>query len=181
MMADIALVTKNAGKSREFERILGIKIEPVGIQLPEIQELDVVKVAERKAAIAFAELGRPVMVDDTGLVIHAWNGLPGALVSWFLDSVGNAGIIRMMAGWPDRSAHVVTAIGYCDESGPRVFEGAVQGEIALEERGGNGFGYDPIFIPYGVSRTFAELTNEEKDQVSMRRLALDKARTELKL
>ncbi|HET6355407.1 RdgB/HAM1 family non-canonical purine NTP pyrophosphatase [Streptomyces sp.] len=180
-MEGIALVTKNAGKAREFERILGVKIQPVSMALPELQELDVVKVAERKAALAFAELNRPVLVDDSGLVINAWNGLPGALVSWFLDSVGNAGIIRMMAGWPDRSARVVTAIGYCDEGGTAVFEGAVTGHIASEEAGTNGFGYDPIFIPAGCDRTFAQLTDEEKDSISMRRRALDKARSALKL
>lgn len=180
-MEGIALVTKNAGKAREFERILGVKIEPVTLSLPEIQEIDVAKVAERKASLAFAELGRPVMVDDTGLVIHAWNGLPGAFVSWFLDGVGNEGIIRMMVGWADRSAHVVTAVGYCDDAGTQVFEGSVQGEIAPAEAGNNGFGYDPIFIPVGSRQTFAQLSDEEKDGVSMRRLALDKARKALNM
>ncbi len=155
--------------------------EPVSLDLPEFQELDVTKVAERKAAMAFAELRRPVMVDDSGLVIAAWNGLPGALVSWFLDSVGNVGLIRMMAGWPDRSAQVVTAIGYCDEGGTQVFVGTVEGKIAPEEAGSNGFGYDPIFIPGGHDQTFAQLSDDEKDAISMRRRALDKARSALKL
>ncbi|MDX3458572.1 non-canonical purine NTP pyrophosphatase [Streptomyces sp. ME02-8801-2C] len=112
---------------------------------------------------------------------RSWVTVPGALVAWFLESVGTAGILRMMVGWADRSAHVVTAVGYCDASGTQVFEGTVQGEIALAEAGANGFGYDPIFVSAGSRCTFVELSDEEKDGVSMRRLALDKARTALNL
>ena len=76
-----------------------------------IQPLDVVTVAARKAADAFAQLREPVLVDDTGLAVHAWDGLPGALVVWFLGTVGPQGILDMAAGLTDRRATVSTALG----------------------------------------------------------------------
>jgi XTP/dITP diphosphohydrolase len=115
--------------------------------LTEVQSFDVAHVAARKAADAFAQLGEPALVDDTGLSIHGWNGLPGALVAWFLDAVGRQGILDMAAGLTDRRATVVTALGYADATGVRVFQGTVDGCLATEPRGTSGFGYDAIFIP----------------------------------
>lgn len=74
----------------------------------------------------------------------------------------------MLKGWDNRTAKVVTALGYCDENGPQVFVGELNGSIAEMSRGENGFGYDPIFIPENQSKTFAEMTSEEKDAISMR-------------
>jgi inosine/xanthosine triphosphate pyrophosphatase family protein len=91
--------------------------------LPEVQSLDVVHVEARKAADAFAQFGEPALVDDTGLSIHGWNGLPGALVAWFLDTVGPQGILDMAAGLTDRRATVTVALGYADATGVRVFQG----------------------------------------------------------
>jgi XTP/dITP diphosphohydrolase len=133
-------------------------------------------VAEAKAKAAYQALSKPVFVDDTGLYIDAWGELPGALIAWFLDNVGNEGILKMLDGWSSRSARVVTALGYCDERGVQVFVGEVSGTIAEELRGEYGFGYDPIFIPGGHNKTFAELTGEEKDAVSMRAIAAAKLR-----
>lgn len=173
---DLYLVTGNAGKVAEFERILGMELKSVKLALPETQEVDVVAVARAKAQAAYEQVGIPVLVDDTGLTVQEWKTLPGALVAWFLDSVGNEGIIRMLSGWESRNASVTTAVGYCDADGVVVFEGTVLGEIAEAPRGSNGFGYDPIFVPEGGSKTFAEMDDSEKDQVSMRKLALEQVK-----
>lgn len=178
-MEQMMLITGNEGKAKEFSRLLGINVSYQKISLPEIQHTDVSVVAKAKAEAAYEQLGGPVFVDDTGLYIHAWNNLPGALIAWFLDNVGNEGIISMLASWDDRSAKVVTALGYCDESGSRVFVGEVSGTIAEIPRGENGFGYDSIFIPEGQIKTFAEMNDAEKDANSMRALAAKAMKNQL--
>jgi XTP/dITP diphosphohydrolase len=125
---------------------------------------------------AYAKIGAPVLVDDTGLTLHAWNGLPGALVKWFLDTVGTHGILQMAAGVQDRSASVTTALGYADATGVRVYAGTVHGRLSTTERGDGGFGYDSIFIPDGSAQTFAEMTPQQKNAISHRRRAVDALR-----
>ena len=119
----------------------------------------------------------------TGLAVHAWNGRPGALVAWFLDTVGLQGILDMAAGITDRRATATAALGYADATGVRVFQGTVEGTLATEPRGTSGFGYDPVFIPDGDSghRTWAEMTSEEKNKVSHRRRAVEAMRNDLGL
>jgi XTP/dITP diphosphohydrolase len=136
-----------------------------------------------KAADAYAQLGEPVLVDDTGLTLHAWNGLPGALVAWFLDTVGPRGILTMAAGLTDRRATVSTALGYATADGVRVFQGTVNGSLATELRGTSGFGYDSIFIPDSDTshRTYAQMTSEEKNKISHRRRAVEDMRNALEL
>lgn len=175
----LCLITGNAGKAREFEQLLGQPIDHQKLSLVEPQALDVHAVSEQKAAQAYAILGRPVLVDDTALVVEEWNGLPGALIAWFLDSVGCEGLLAMAQSLKNRTATVTTALGYADENGVRVFTGTVRGKLPTEPRGEEGFGYDPIFIPDGAGKTFAEMTAEEKNQISMRKLAVDELRREL--
>jgi non-canonical purine NTP pyrophosphatase (RdgB/HAM1 family) len=171
MNESLVLVTSNTGKAAEFSRLLGIHVEAMKIPLPEVQGLDVRDVAKAKALAAFQQVGRPVLVDDSGIEFIAWSGLPGALTSWFMDTVGNDGLIQMLQGFPDRSARVITALGYCSAEGAQVVEGVVSGHIADAPAGTNGFGYDPIFVPSGAQKTFAEMSNEEKDDNSMRAIA----------
>jgi non-canonical purine NTP pyrophosphatase (RdgB/HAM1 family) len=147
MLDRIAILTGNVGKAAEHAAMLGIDVTPAKAELTEVQSLDVVAVAARKAADAYAQLGQPVLVDDTGLAIHAWNGLPGALVAWFLDTVGLRGILDMAAGITDRRATATAALGYADATGVRVFHGIVDGTLATELRGTSGFGYDPRLHP----------------------------------
>lgn len=173
-MINIALVTGNKNKAAEVSAILGLDIEPVNLELDEIQAIDVADVALAKAKSAFDKLGRAVIVDDTGMSIAALNGLPGAFVAWFLDALGPSGILDLLAGKTDRSASVKTCIGYADSSGVEIFTGEVFGSISTEERGTNGFGYDPIFVPAGEDKTYAQMSAEEKNATSMRRQALIK-------
>lgn len=183
MLDRIALITGNAGKAAEYAAMLGIEVTPAKAELTEIQSLDVAAVAARKAADAYAQLREPVLVDDTGLAVHAWNGLPGALVAWFLDTVGAHGILAMTAGLTDRRATVTTALGYATADGVRVFQGTVNGTLTSEPRGEAGFGYDSIFIPDSdpSQRTYAQMTSEEKNKISHRRHAVDEMRSALGL
>ena len=133
--------------------------------------------------LSTAGMREPVLVDDTGLTIHAWNGLPGALVAWFINTVGTQGILDMAAELTDRRATASAALGYADAAGVKVFQGTVDGSLATEPRGDSGFGYDPIFIPgtYSGHRTYAQMTSEEKNKISHRRRAVEAMRNGLGL
>jgi XTP/dITP diphosphohydrolase len=178
-MIKITVVTGNLKKAKEIETITGFPVENVDLEIKEIQSLSVADVAKEKAIAAYQRLQRPVVVDDTGMSIVALGGLPGALVSWFLDSIGPEGILRLLGDNRDRRATVSTCIGYCDGGEVRVFEGVIEGSVSLGLRGTNGFGYDPIFVPMGESKTYAEMTADEKNARSMRSIALSKLKTYL--
>ena len=169
-------VSSNAGKAREVAAILGYPLERLEADVPEIQALDVSEVVREKATAAYALAGRPVLVEDTGLYITSLNGLPGALVKWFLATVGPAGICAMLPPGAPRTAIARTAVALHDGREVIVLTGEVPGQITTSPRGANGFGWDPIFQPDGASGTFAELTQEEKNRYSMRRAALEQVR-----
>lgn len=179
MITRVALITGSEGKAREYADLLGLDITAVKEELTEVQALDVADVVTRKAEEAYARIGVPVLVDDTGLTLHAWNDLPGALVKWFLDTVGTHGILQMAASVHDRSASVTTALGYADANGVQVYAGTVHGQLSTTERGDHGFGYDSIFIPDGSTQTFAEMTPQHKNTISHRRRAVDALRAGL--
>jgi non-canonical purine NTP pyrophosphatase (RdgB/HAM1 family) len=165
-------ITGSAGKAAEARRILGDALQHRALDLPEIQALSLEEVVRKKAETAYAEVGSPVIVEDTGLLFTAWAGLPGALVKWFVQTVGVAGMCQMLAGFSDRGAVARTVVAAFDGR-LRVYAGEVSGTIAPVPAGVGGFGWDSIFIPEGETRTFAEMTQVQKLKFSMRRLALE--------
>lgn len=179
----ILFVTSNRDKLREAREILGVDLEAVPLDLPEIQALDFAEVAAHKALAAREALGGPsfpVLVEDSGIIFGAWNGLPGALTKWFLKSVGNEGLLDMLAAESDRSARAVCAVAVAEPGGGvRVFVGEVEGSVADAPRGEGGFGWDPIFVPGWSSETYAEL-GTKKHEDSHRTRAFASARAALK-
>ena len=175
-------VTSNENKLREAAAILGVDLGRADVDVAEIQSLDFGEVVAAKALAAREALGSPpypVIVDDSGLAVGAWGGFPGALTKWLMKSVGNAGLLRMLAAEDDRSALAVCAVAVVDESGSvQIFRGVVEGKISPEPRGEGGFGFDPIFVPEGETRTYAEM-GEEKSMDSHRARALWAARDAL--
>lgn len=172
----LTFITGNADKLAEVERLLGHTLAHAALALEEIQALDLASVARHKARQAYDLLHCPVLVEDTGLAFTAWNGLPGALVKWFLISVGADGLCRLLHSEPSRAATATTVFAYCDGEQVRVFAGRVDGVITEQPRGDSGFGWDTIFQPQGSTHTFAEMRPEEKDRFSMRRLAVEQLR-----
>lgn len=172
----LTFITSSANKLAEVERILGRTLARASLPLEEIQAIDLEPVVRHKAHQAYAHLGRPVLVEDTGLAFAAWNGLPGALIKWFLTALGPHGICKLLRGEANRAVTATTFFGYCNGTEYRVFAGTVSGVITETPRGTNGFGWDAIFQPLGSDRTFAEMGPEEKDRLSMRRLALEQLR-----
>ncbi len=171
-------VTGRVEKAREAER-LGFRLERVDLDLAEIQALDPADIVESKARDAFGRLARPVIVEDSGLAVRAWGGFPGALVKWLERSAGLEAIARMLDAFDDRSATATCAVACFDGSSVVVGRGEVSGRIAASPRGSDGFGWDSLFIPEGETRTFAEMTGVEKDQVSHRRRAWEALAREL--
>jgi non-canonical purine NTP pyrophosphatase (RdgB/HAM1 family) len=169
----LTFITSSDQKLAEVERILGRPLAREALGLEEIQAVDLEPVVRHKAQQAYALLGRPVLVEDTGLAFAAWNGLPGALIKWFLVSLGVDGVCRVLEAEENRDATATTIFGYADGKTLSVFSGAVQGVIPPTPRGAAGFGWDAMFQPLGSAQTFAEMTPEEKDGFSMRRLALE--------
>lgn len=171
--------TKNENKLREVNEILGRNLEQISIELFEPQGVNVEEVVSEKAKDAFHKTGKFVLVEDTSLEFVAWNGLPGALIKWFLDNVGNEGILKMIVGETNRKAVAKTAVGFFDGNQSHVFIGEISGTIPETIRGTGGFGWDPIFVPDGYDKSFAEMTSVEKNAISMRKLALERMKMRL--
>jgi XTP/dITP diphosphohydrolase len=147
---------------------LGFRLERLNLDLSEPQALDAEDVAREKVRMAWERLRRPVLVEDSGLEILAWGGFPGALVKWLEKSAGLETIVRMLEPFPDRRARAVCVIACFDGEQVLTARGATEGAIASAPRGTGGFGWDPIFVPQGSEKTFAELPPAEKDAVSHR-------------
>ncbi len=161
-------VTSNPKKVREVEKILGFKIKHANIEIKEIQSLDVCEVCREKVIKAYEILKKPVFVEDTGLYIDSLGGLPGALVKWFLKTIGNDGICRIVRG--NRTATAKTCVCFFDGHNLKCFLGELKGKISDRPRG-KLFGWDSIFIPNCYDKTLVELGLEEKNKISMRRKA----------
>ena len=154
-------VTTNEHKRREVQEILGVALQRADLDLPEIQAIDPAEVAAEKARAARKALGDtdlPVLVEDSGLMVDAWGGFPGALTKWVMQSVGNEGLLRMLDSGEDRSARAVCVVALAEADGRvRMFRGEVGGTVAESPRGEGGFGYDPVFVPEWSSMTYAEM------------------------
>jgi len=176
MSLTLYFATSNSDKVREAQAILGLPIQQISMDIPEIQSLDVEEVVRVKALAAYNQTGKMTMVEDTGLYLDAWNGLPGAFIRWFLKTVKNDGICRMLASEVNRKATAKTSVAFFDGSSHHVFSGEVHGTVPLVPVGDSGFGWDSIFQPDECGKTFAQMTDEAKNQISMRRIALEKLR-----
>lgn len=181
MLSQFKFVTGNPNKVREASQILDLTLESVHVDgLIEIQSPDLDIVVRHKALQAYSSLQCPVMVEDSGLLFHAWNGLPGALVKWFEETVGCDGMLKMVEGFTDRGATAVCCFAVYDGQNMKVARGKVNGTVSNSIQGKNGFGWDVIFIPDGYDRTYGEMSAQEKNSISHRRRALDELKQILK-
>ncbi len=174
MLSQFKFVTGNPNKVREAGEILQLTLEPFQVDgLFEIQSPDLDEVVRHKARQAYSALQCPVMVEDSGLLFHAWNGLPGALVKWFEETVGCQGMLQMVNGFDDWRATAVCCFAVYDGQNMKIARGEADGTLADSIRGGNGFGWDVIFIPEGYDQTYGEMSSKEKNAISHRKRALD--------
>lgn len=187
----LLLATRNQGKKKEMQQILkGLLLDIINLEdielLPEIIE-DGTSFAEnaiKKAKQTAALSGYICLADDSGLEVDALNGNPGIYSARFAgedadDNKNNKKLLYMLkeVEMEKRTARFVCAVAISDPSGNyRVVSGKCEGRIGLQLEGTGGFGYDPLFIPLGSDKSFAQLTAEEKNSISHRAHALQKAR-----
>jgi XTP/dITP diphosphohydrolase len=170
---DLTFVSTNAGKFREVRTILaGYRVD-VGWarrELPEVQapRLEVVVRSKLDAA---AGLGRRILVEDSGLFIHALDGFPGVYSAYALQTIGLDGILRLTKG-RDRRALFRAVVGLSVDTQRWTRAGECRGRLADRARGNHGFGFDPIFVPAGESKTFGELSPDQKNRLSHRAQAI---------
>lgn len=170
----ITFITSNPEKAGYLSEYLDYEIAHQSLDIHEIQSLSIEEVATHKAREAYTRIGSPVLVEDTGLTISALGALPGPLVKWFLEAIGNKGILSLIKDVSDRSATAEVCFALCDAQGVKLFSGKVEGTIAHEVRGADGFGWNPIFIPNGHTETWGEMDPRAQRAMSMRRSALTK-------
>lgn len=183
----VVLASANKGKLKELQEILGDSVRVVsaadlGVEMPEETENTFAGNAALKSIASFKQTGHISLADDSGLEVDALDGRPGVYSARYsgenaTDEQNNQKLLQELTEVPDglRSARFRSAISISVDSGePLIFEGAVEGSIGFEERGTNGFGYDPLFrLPNG--RSFGELSPEEKNPISHRGVAMKKA------
>lgn len=177
----LTFITGNPGKAKYLSTYFHLPVEQMMLDLVEIQSLNLNEIVEDKARRAYEMIKSPVLVEDVSLVFYALNTLPGPLIKWFLDSLGNDGLCRLLNGFDDRRAFAQVAYALCDENGVHIFTGSLEGTIAEQPRGTLSFGWSPIFIPKGYTKNLAELTDDERQEISMRKEALEKLSQFLKV
>lgn len=186
MKRKLVFATNNAHKLEEISAILGEKVELLSLKdinchadIPETADT-LEGNAMLKAEYIFENYGLDCFADDTGLEVEALNGAPGVYSARYAGGEGHNAeanmqkLLQNMQGAPNRKAQFRTAICLILDGKKHLFEGIVKGEIIKEKRGSSGFGYDPIFVPEGYTKTFAELGNETKNKISHRALAVEK-------
>ena len=186
-MKKLVIASNNPGKLREFQRMLaplGIEVltqAQLGISEAEEPHCTFVENALAKARHVSRESGLPALADDSGICVEALGGAPGVISARYAgnnpksDVRNNEKLLREMQGVADRRAHyycVLVLVRHADDPQPLIAEGEWHGEIFHEERGDGGFGYDPMFWLPQFGKTAAELTHDEKAQISHRAKAL---------
>jgi len=190
----ILIATKNPDKFREISELLeGLSIEFLSLldfpQIPGADEkgLTLIENSREKALYAFKKTGIPSVADDTGLVVDALHGMPGVFSARFAGENATyrdnrEKLLKLMEGVTDRRARFVTVVTLVkNEDEIYSFEGEVEGFIATEERGNQGFGYDSIFLYPQFGLTFAEIPIEIKNKISHRARAFREFRRFLEL
>jgi non-canonical purine NTP pyrophosphatase (RdgB/HAM1 family) len=181
-MKTVFFATGNKDKAKEASEILGVKVEICQYQVDEVQSLDPVEVATKKAASYYKKIKKPIFVEDTSLTFEALGRLPGTYINDFLKELGNDGLAKLLSYKENRNAVAGVVVVYFDNNAKKhIFEAKVKGKIALNPRGKNGFGWDAIFIPKGSEKTFAQMNAGEKNKYSMRGKAFEKFKNFLKM
>lgn len=189
-MKRLVLATNNQHKIKEIKTLL----EDLDIEIVSLNEISNPPVliedkltfrenALSKARTIFQHTKITALADDSGLEVFFLNGRPGVFSARFAGDratteLNNKKLLSEMMGVPQRrrKARFVAALALVGEGFEEVTEGICSGTLGEEARGTNGFGYDPLFIPDGLTKTYAELTAEEKNQISHRARALEKMR-----
>lgn len=186
MTQSLVLASNNAGKLTEFAQLLA----PLGFAIKSQRELDIPEAEEpfgtfvenalAKARHASQLSGLPALADDSGICVPALGGVPGVQSARYAgeprsDAANNAKLVRDMAAHADKSAYyycVLVMVRHADDPQPIIADGVWHGQVIQQPRGQGGFGYDPYFFLPSLGKTAAELSSEEKNNLSHRGQAL---------
>ena len=175
----IIFATNNAHKLDEVRQVVGDKFSLVSLRecgivedIPE-NEPTLEGNALAKARYIYARTGADCFADDTGLEVDALGGEPGVRSARYAtdghdDEANKRLLLERLQGVENRAAQFRTAVALIMGGKEYLFEGIVRGHIATEQHGEGGFGYDPLFVPEGYDRTFAQMSAEEKNAISHR-------------
>lgn len=182
----ICFATNNQHKIQEVNKLLGkgfelVSLEQIGCfeELPEEQDT-LEGNSQQKAEFVYQHYGISCFADDTGLEVKALGGAPGVYSARYAGDERNGEkniqmLLKNLNGIHQREAQFRTVITFIAENKESVqFEGVVEGEIITEKAGSEGFGYDPVFLPKGYDRTFAQMSMEEKNTISHRANAVNR-------
>jgi non-canonical purine NTP pyrophosphatase (RdgB/HAM1 family) len=174
LQKQLILVSSNPNKGIEAERILGVPLLRVSLTLPEIQAATVEEITRYKVEVARAKGYERLIVEDVSLGFDELGNFPGPYVRWLLEAAGGKGLAAIAYALNNRAAKAQCCVGYWDGKTVQIFLGSTAGEILVTPRGDRHFGWDAWFQPGGSKKTFAEMSDEEKDAVSHRGLAYRK-------
>ncbi len=191
MTRELVIATRNKDKKKEIEKLLsGLSVKVLSLydfpSIPPIKENGATfeENALTKASVCAAKTGKFSISDDSGLIVHSLGGAPGVYSARFAGKNvtyddNNRKLLKLLKGKQKsrRKARFVCCVAIVTPEGKkRIVKGTASGIIAERARGKYGFGYDPLFIPWGYSRTFAELGEKIKNKISHRGRALRKAK-----
>jgi XTP/dITP diphosphohydrolase len=186
MTQSLVLASNNAGKLAEFAQLLA----PLGFAIKSQRELDIPEAEEpfgtfvenalAKARHASQLSGLPALADDSGICVPALGGAPGVQSARYAgeprsDAANNAKLVHDIAAYDDKSAYyycVLVMVRHAEDPQPIIADGVWHGQLIEQPRGQGGFGYDPYFFLPSLDKTAAELSAEEKNQLSHRGQAL---------
>jgi XTP/dITP diphosphohydrolase len=181
----LIFATHNANKLKEVKSLVPTSIELLNIDdinfTTEIEETEttIEGNALLKAKTIYQQTGFNCFADDSGLLVDYLNGAPGVYSARYAGEPKNdennlQKLLHELKSTENRKAHFKTVMALIVNGKEYLFEGIINGEIINEKRGNHGFGYDPIFIPNGYTKTFAEMDSETKNAISHRGIALQK-------
>ncbi|MBE6454111.1 MAG: RdgB/HAM1 family non-canonical purine NTP pyrophosphatase [Alphaproteobacteria bacterium] len=181
MLKELVIASHNKGKIAEFEQMLkpfGVKVySALELNLPDVEETGktFTENASLKAETLSEISGKPCLADDSGLCVDVLEGRPGVYSARYAPNRDFDKAMDMLieeikqTQKDDWSAHFSCVLALKEPGKPiEIFEGRVDGKIIDEKKGKNGFGFDPVFVPEGFDKTFAEMSSEEKKQISHR-------------
>lgn len=185
-MRNLVFATGNSHKLQEVQGLFKegfalscLKDVNITEEIPETAD-NLVDNALQKAWYVYNKCGIPCFADDTGLEVEALDGAPGVYSARYAGEQKDSKLnmlllLKNMTGKENRNARFRTIIAYIDENAQEhIFEGEIRGKIIENMAGENGFGYDPIFVPEGYDKTFAQLSSETKNKISHRARAMEK-------
>ncbi|HEY0177506.1 MAG TPA: non-canonical purine NTP diphosphatase [Pedobacter sp.] len=184
MSRQLVFATNNEYKTEEVRKLLAGKYEVLNLKdigcttdIPETAD-SFAGNAELKSSFVAENFHLDCFADDSGLEVEALNNEPGIYSARYAGERGDAAnlqlVLKKLEGTANRKAQFRTVISLVQNGEKFLFEGLIKGTIRETPSGGNGFGYDPVFQPDGYQQTFAEMTMEQKNQISHRAIAMRK-------